>query len=49
LGADGATSTSDFAEFDGLQLTPVPVPAAAWLLLSGAAGLAGSGRKSRAA
>jgi hypothetical protein len=45
----GATSTSDFAEFDGLQLTPVPLPAAVWLLLSGAAGLAGFGRRSRAA
>jgi len=45
----GATGTSDFAEFDGLQVTPVPLPAAAWLLLSGAAGLAGFARKLRRA
>jgi|HubBroStandDraft_1064217.scaffolds.fasta_scaffold01196_2 hypothetical protein len=45
----GATGTSDFAEFDGLQVTPVPLPAAAWLLLSGAAGLAGFARRLRRA
>jgi hypothetical protein len=48
----GATGTSDFAEFDGLQVVaaaPVPLPAAAWLLVSGAAGLAGFARKRRRA
>jgi hypothetical protein len=43
----GANSTSAFTEFDGLTLTPapVPLPAAAWLLLSGLASLAGAARR----
>jgi hypothetical protein len=43
----GANSTSAFTEFDGLALTPapVPLPAAAWLLLSGLASLAGVARR----
>jgi hypothetical protein len=45
----GATGTSDFAEFDGLQVTPVPLPAAAWLLISAVAGIAGFARKPRRA
>jgi hypothetical protein len=45
----GGTGTTDFAEFDGLQVTPVPLPAAAWLLVSGAAGLIGFARKPRRA
>ncbi|HTV95843.1 MAG TPA: VPLPA-CTERM sorting domain-containing protein [Steroidobacteraceae bacterium] len=44
----GATSTSDYAEFDGLQVTPVPLPAAVWLFLSGALGLGRFARKARA-
>jgi hypothetical protein len=43
----GAASTSDFAEIDGLQVTPVPLPAAAWLFLGGAFGVAGFARKAR--
>jgi hypothetical protein len=36
------------SELDGLQLTtPVPLPAAAWLFLSGAAGVAGFARRRR--
>jgi hypothetical protein len=45
----GATSTSDYAEFDGLQVTAVPLPAGAWLFLSGAIGLVGFARKARRA
>jgi hypothetical protein len=45
----GAAGTSDFAEFDGLKVSPVPLPAASWLLLSGIAGLAGFARKLRRA
>ena len=39
----GPNSTAEFTEFDGVQLTPapVPLPTAAWLMLSGLAGLTG--------
>ena len=47
--ANTATYYADDMEVDGLAVTPVPLPAAAWLLLSGAAGLAGFARKARRA
>jgi hypothetical protein len=44
----GAPSTSDYAEFDGVALSAVPLPASVWMFLSGALGLgfARFGRKS---
>jgi hypothetical protein len=35
-------------EFDGVAVTPVPLPAAAWFLVSGFSGLAGFARRRRA-
>lgn len=46
------TSPTTVTEFDGVTLTtaaPVPLPAAAWLLVSGFGGLAGFVRRRRAA
>ena len=47
----GTGSPSSLTEFDGVQLTttPVPLPAAVWLMLSGLAGLSGAARRRRAA
>jgi hypothetical protein len=44
----GANATSSFTEFDDVQLA-VPLPAAAWLMLSGVAGLVGVARRRRIA
>ncbi len=41
-------TTAQFTEFDGIQLTtPVPVPAAAWLMVSGCLGFMGFARRRR--
>jgi hypothetical protein len=43
-------STAQFTEFDGIRLTtPVPLPAAAWLMISGIAGSFGFVRRRRQA
>jgi hypothetical protein len=52
--ASGGAGTSTLTpvtitEFDGLTVTPVPLPAAAWLMLSGVAGLFGFARRRAAA
>jgi len=47
-GATTATPTT-ITEFDGLAITPVPLPAAGLLMLSGVSGLAGFVRRRRAA
>jgi hypothetical protein len=44
----GANATSSLTEFDDVQLA-VPLPAAAWLMLSGVAGLVGVARRRRIA
>jgi hypothetical protein len=44
----GTNSTTPYTEFDGVQLTPaspVPLPAAAWLMLSGLGSLCGVARR----
>jgi hypothetical protein len=43
----GASSTTDFTELDGVQLTPVPLPGALLLLGSACGGLFGCGRGRR--
>lgn len=49
-GAPGVSNPSGIAfEFSNLTATPIPLPAAAWLLLSGLAGLGLLGRKRAAA
>jgi hypothetical protein len=45
----GATSAAALTEFDDVQLNTVPLPAAAWLMVSGLAGLGGFMRRRRAA
>ena len=52
--ASGGAGTSTLTpvtitEFDGLTVTPVPLPAAAWLMVSGVAGLFGFARRRAAA
>ena len=46
----GSNSTASFTEFDGVTLTtsPVPLPAAGWLMISGLASLGGWMRRRRA-
>jgi hypothetical protein len=41
----GPNSASAFTEFDGVQVSAVPLPASAWLLLSAMGGLATLGRR----
>ncbi|HUE11325.1 MAG TPA: hypothetical protein VMQ54_10325, partial [Steroidobacteraceae bacterium] len=43
----GASSTTNFTEFDGVQLTPVPLPGALLLLGSACGGLFGLSRRGR--
>lgn len=42
-----ANGNSQFMEFDGVSVQPVPLPAAAWLLASGLAGLSGAALRRR--
>jgi hypothetical protein len=45
----GSSSTTDFAEFSGVQVSAVPLPPSAWLFLSSAVGFAGFARRARRA
>jgi len=44
-----SANTSGATEFDDVQVSPVPLPAAAWLMVSGLAGLGGMIRRRRTA